>query len=150
MRPRSLLALILAASLSMPASAGEGKLGPSEALLISGFSVAVYPFLLLSAAGQTLSEKVTPEKMAHNRRWEVTNVAAQGERTAVELRSQDKELKIDMVVPTGTAQAQGLQVRDQVEIAPIGKAGYAVTKGEATIGVLAQSGTGLVHSKARD
>lgn len=150
MRPQSLLAFTLAASLSLPASAGDGKLGPSEATFLSIITVAAVPLMLLSGAGQVLSEKVTSEKMEGNRRWEVTNVAPQGERTAVELRSEDGQLKIDMTVATGTARAQGLQVRDRLEIEPIGKAGYAVNKGVATIGVLAQRDSGMVHSKARD
>lgn len=150
MRPCSVLAITLAASIALPASAGDGNLGPSEAVFLSAISVVAIPFLLLSGVGKTLSETVSAEKMESNKRWEVTKVTPQAERTAVELRSEDKQLKIDMTVATAMARSQGLQVHDQVDIAPIGKAGYAVSKGATTIAVLAQAGSGMVHSRARN
>lgn len=150
MRPRSLLALTLAASLSMPAIAGEGKLGLSDTLLLSGVSVVVLPLYLLSGAGVFLSQEVSSRMMEKNKRWEVAKVAPQGETTALELRSEDKELKIDMTVATATVRTQGLQVRDRLDIEPIGRAGYAVNKGTATIGVLAQPDSGMAHSAPRN
>lgn len=150
MRPHSLPALILAAAIASPATAGEGKLGPSEALFLSTASVAILPFYMLSAAGVHLSQQASKGIKERGKRWEVTNVAPQGERTAVELRSEDKELKIAMTVPTATVRAQGVQLHDQVEIEPIGKAGYAVSKGAATIGVLAQPDSGMLHSQPRN
>lgn len=150
MHLRPFLALTLAAALASPASAGEMPMKtPLDASAIASVVVVVVPLMLVSGAGLLISHASGTERMANNRRWEVKKVHPQGARTALELRSKDEDLKIDMAVATATARLQKLQVRDQLEIEAVGNAGYAVRKGATTIGVLTQPGSGMVHSQAR-
>lgn len=150
MHLRPFLALTLAAALVSPASADDRWVKtPFDASAMASAVVVVVPLVLASYAGHKISEASSAERMANNRRWEVTKVRPQGARTAIEMRSKDEALKIDMAVATTTARSQKLQVRDQLEIEAVGNAGYAVRKGATTIGVLAQPGSGMVHSQAR-
>ncbi|MGJ9420680.1 hypothetical protein ACHAC9_23450 [Massilia sp. CMS3.1] len=148
MRSQSLVAVTLALALSLPASAGEVK-SPLDASIMGSFVVVVAPLVLSFIGGGALSEAVSSERMERNKRWEVTDVRPQGGKTALVLRSGDKDMKIDMAVATAAARAQHLQVRDQLDIEPIGQTGYTVKKGQTTIGVLARPDNGMVHSTPR-
>ena len=150
MQLRPFLALSLTAALASPASAGDMPLKtPLDASAMASVVVLVVPLALVSGTGLLISHASGAERMARNKRWEVTKVAPQGARTAIQLRSMDEDLKIDMAVAGATARSQKLQVRDQLDIEAVGKAGYAVKKGATTIGVLSQPGSGMVHSQAR-
>jgi hypothetical protein len=150
MRSRSLLALTLAAAIATPASAGEGSHMTSTDVSILGSVVVVAaPFVLASYGGAKLSEASSADRIEQNERWRVAALRPQGEKTAVELRSEDKTLKLETTVATTTVRSQRLQVDDELGLQAIGKSGYALKKGETTIGVLVRPDTGLVHSKAR-
>lgn len=149
MRPRSLLALTLAAAIVTPVSAGDGHLTSTDASLISALVVVAAPFSLASAAGEVLSQTASAEKLERNKQWRVAALRSQGDKTAVALRSEDQTLQLETIVATTTARAQKLQVDDQLELQTIGKSGYTLRKGEMTIGVLVRPESGLVHSKAR-
>lgn len=147
MRPHSLIALTLAAAIAVPASA-EHRFSPSEESALSAVVVLASPFLLSYYGGKKLSEASKGE-LESQKRWRVTAVRAQGEKTALELRSEDQGLKLETTVATTTARSQGLKAGDELDLQVIGKSGYALRKGETTIGVLAQPDSGLVHSSAR-
>ena len=72
-----------------------------------------------------------------------------GDKTALELHSDDQQLKIDMAIQTRIAQNEAIEAGDRIDIEAIGKAGYAVKKGKATIALLAEPGTGMAHSRPR-
>jgi len=150
MRSRSLLALTLAAAIATPASAGDGgHLTSTDVSLLASIVVVVAPFVLASYGGAKLSEASSAQGLERNERWRVAALRPQGEKTAVELRSEDKTLTLETTVATTTARAQRLQVDDELGLQPIGKSGYTLKKGETTIGVLVRPDTGLVHSTAR-
>ncbi|WP_136220132.1 hypothetical protein [Massilia sp. Mn16-1_5] len=149
MRPRSLLVLTVAAAIATPVSAGDGHLTSTDASLISALVVVAAPFSLASAAGEVLSQASSTEKLERNKQWRVAAVRPQGDKTALELRSEDKTLKLETIVATTTARAQKLQVEDEIGLETIGKSGYTLKKAGTTIGVLVRPESGLVHSKAR-
>jgi hypothetical protein len=122
---------------------------PSDASVAASAVVVLVPLILVAGGSYVVSQMSATERMVDNKRWEVARVRPQGDKTALELRSKQEDLKIDMTVPTGTARSQKLQVRDELDIEAIGKAGYAVRKGATTIGILTQPGSGMVHSKPR-
>lgn len=140
-------AATLAATLTAPASA-EMNLTASEASALSAVIVVASPFVLSSQGGKKLSEAVSGD-LEGQKRWRVAALRPQGDKTAIELRSEDKTMQIDTMVATRTARSQGLKVDDELGIKPIGKSGYTLKKGATTIGVMTPPDSGLVHSKAR-
>lgn len=83
------------------------------------------------------------------KRWKVTQAQPKGDKTALELHSDDKRMKLDMEIETQVAQAQRVEVGDSIDIDAIGNTGYAVRKGEATIALLAEPAAGATHSAVR-
>jgi hypothetical protein len=144
---RILAVVTLAAAVMAPACA-EHNFTPSETSVLSGAIVLASPFILSYYGGKKLSEAGSGE-LQSQKRWRVAAVRPQGEKTALELRSEDQTLMLETTVATRTARAQGLKAGDQLGIEAIGKSGYAVKKADTTIGVLVQPESGLVHSKAR-
>jgi len=147
MYARTLAAVTLAAAVMAPASA-ELRLTPSETSVLSGAIVLASPFILSYYGGKKLSEAGSGE-LQSQKRWRVAAVRPQGEKTALELRSEDQTLMLETTVATRTARAQGIKAGDELGIEAIGKSGYALKKADTTIGVLVQPESGLVHSKAR-
>ena len=144
---RTLAAVTLAAAVMAPASA-ELRLTPSETSVLSGAIVLASPFILSYYGGKKLSEAGSGE-LQSQKRWRVAAVRPQGEKTALELRSEDQTLMLETTVATKTARAHGIKAGDELGLQAIGKSGYALKKGETTIGVLVRPDTGLVHSAAR-
>lgn len=124
------------------------SLTPSEASMVGGSFIVALPFSLVIMGSQEVTRSIGDHLRSH-KHWTVAGVREQGEKTAVELRSDDGELKLDLTVVTRTARAEGLKVRDQLDVDPIGKSGFVVKKGAATIGVLTRPGAGLADSKVR-
>ena len=147
MRAAPIVALLLSAAVAAPASA-EHHFTPSETSTLSAIVVVASPFILSYQGGKKLSQAVSGD-LESQKRWRVAALRPQGDKTAVELRSEDKTMKIDTMVATRTARSQGLKVDDELGIEPIGKSGYTLKKGATTIGVMTQPDSGLVHSKAR-
>lgn len=146
MRHPLLVLPFAAALLSSPVQAGEFH-SLSEASAVMSAVVVLVPISVVAAGSYVVSETV--EHISSHRHWHVIEVKPQGEKTAVQLCSDDDKVKVAMQVPTATARTHGLQVRDAVQLEPVGKAGFLVRKGGATVGVLADPGAGMVHSKAR-
>lgn len=147
MQPRHLFALTLAAALASPASAGGMSVkDPLDASKVGSLMVVSVPLMLFSEAGRRISYGSVLERMANNKRWEVTKVHPQGAKTALELRSMNEGLKMEIAVATATARSQAVQVHDALDIEAVGQAGYTVRKGAKTIGILS---SGMVHSQAR-
>jgi hypothetical protein len=145
------LAIALAASfatgLSGPARA-EPHFTPSEVSLVAGSFLVLLPFSLLVAGSEKVSQSLA--SLGDHSRWKVSGVKDQKDgRTETEMQCDDGKRKLTMTVPTRTAHEQRLAVGDQVDVDRVGKAGYVVKKGQAAIGVLADPGGGMVHSKAR-
>jgi hypothetical protein len=143
----SLLILPLAAALlSSSASAGHFD-SPSEASLAASAVIVLIPVSVVAAGSYVVASTV--EELSSHHHWHVTEVKSHGENTAVQLRSDDDKFKLGMQVPTATARAHGLQPRDVLAVEAVGKAGFLVKKGDATVGVLPAPGAGMVHSKSR-
>ena len=144
---RTLAAITLAAAVMTPASA-EHNFTPSETSALSSAIILASPFILSYYGGKKLSEASSGE-LQSQKRWRVAAVRPQGEKTALELRSEDKSMMLETTVATRTARAQNVKAGDELGIEAIGKSGYAMKKADTTIGVLVQPESGLVHSKAR-
>lgn len=113
----------------------------STALVIVPFSV-VYLSTTAVVGGSVAAIDAT-------RRWSVAAVRPRGDKTALELHSDDGRLKLETAIDTRIAQAEQIRVGDAIEIDTVGKTGYAMKKGAKTIALLAEPGAGAVHSKAR-
>ena len=148
MQLRSFIAVALAAAIAAPAPATAQSLTPSEASALTGSFIVLLPFSLVALSGAVVSNKIE-ESLDGQKQWRVAAIKPQGDKTAVELRSADARLKLDMMVDTKVALARQLKVDDTIGIEAVGKTGYVVSKGAATIGLLAEPGSGMVHSKAR-
>ena len=144
MQARSLLALVLAAGMVAPTSAQR----LSEASAAVGSLMVAVPFSIGYLSGAALSE-ASKAPVNLSRSWKVAKVQPRGPRTELELHCDEQQVKLDMRIDSRVAQDQQLQVGDQLDIDAIGKTGYAVRKGRATVAILADPGTGIVHSKAR-
>lgn len=142
-----LLALPLAALLlSSSASAGQ-TVSLSEASVGASALVVLVPLSVVAVGSHAIVNAV--EEVSTRKRWHVTEVQPQGQNTTVQICSDDKQVRLDMKVPAATANTHALRAGDALEMERVGKAGFAVRKGATTIGVLAEPGTGMVHSKAR-
>lgn len=149
MHARLCCAVALAVFIASPAqAAGQLHFDPSDTSVILGSMVVVAPFYV-SYRGVEGSGEVVGAGIDTSQRWKVGAVRPEGDKTALELHSDDRLLKIDMAIDTRIAQEQKIQVGDGIAIDAIGKAGYAVKKGEATIALLAEPGSGMAHSQPR-
>lgn len=146
MRLHSLLALVIAATLAAPSQAAAP--GPSETLASVGSVILLVPFSVVYLSVNAVADG-SSAALDVTKRWSVAAVRPAGDKTALELHSDDKLLKIDMAVQTQVAQNAQLKVGDRVEIDKVGQAGYIVKKGKNTIALLAEPGTGMVHSAPR-
>lgn len=146
MRLHSLLALALAAVIAVPSQAAAS--GPSETAASVGSIVLLVPFSVVYLSAKTVAEG-SQAAIDVSKRWSVGAVRPNGDKTALELRSDDQQLKIDMAIQTRIAQNEAIMAGDRIDIEAIGKAGYAVKKGKATIALLAEPGTGMAHSRPR-
>lgn len=146
MRFHSLIAVALAAAVAAPSQAAAP--GPSETLASMGSMALMVPFSVVYLSA-TAAANGSSAAIDASRRWSVAAVRPDGKQTALELHSDDHQLKLDMAIQTNIAQAEQIKVGDRIDIDPVGKAGYTVKKGAATIALLAQPGTGMVHSKPR-
>lgn len=148
MRTQTLLAAILAAAIAAPAPAMAQNNPLSEASKVAGSAVLLVPFSLI-VAGSVASE--ASNKLSNHKRWRVAKLRPQGPKTALELRSEDDEqLKLEMAIDAKLAQEHKVQVNDALQVEAVGKTGYQVRKGAATIALLAEPGSGMLHSKARN
>ena len=142
-----ILAVVFAAALCSPASA-EHRFTASEASMLSGSVLVVLPFYLVATGSQEVSRSLTG--LNGRKRWKVTGVKEQGGgKTEAEMMCDDGKVKLTMTVPAQATREQRLAVGDLLDIDRVGKAGYVVRKGQATIGVLTEPGSQMVHSKAR-
>jgi hypothetical protein len=142
-----LLAAVLAAALCGPAAA-EHRFTASEASMLSGSVLVILPFYLVLNGSQEISRSLS--NVDGHKRWKVTGVKEQGGgKTEANMVCDDGKIKLTMTAPTPAVREQRLAVGDMLDIDRIGKAGYVVKKGQATIGVLAEPGSEMVHSKAR-
>ena len=145
MHSRSVFAIVLATVIALPASAHD-KL--SQASVVAGSVVLAVPFSVVYLSGAAVSVAANAsESLA--RSWKVAKVQPRGPRTDLELRCDDKQVKLNMTIDSRIAQEQHVQVGDQLDIDAIGKTGYTVRKGQATVAILTEPGAGMVHSKAR-
>jgi hypothetical protein len=141
------LVIAFAAALCGPVSA-EPHFTNSEVSMISGSVLVLAPFSLVSMAGQSVAQSLS--SIGDHSRWKVTGVKeGNGGKTETEMLCDDGKRKLTMTIPTKAVREQRLAIGDQVDIDRVGKAGYVVKKGPATIGVLTEPGGGMVHSKAR-
>ncbi|QNA87799.1 hypothetical protein G4G28_03690 [Massilia sp. Dwa41.01b] len=143
MRAASLIALLLSASIATPASADEQI--PPWALSLA---LSIAPFYMSSQAAGDLS-KSTSGDPAKNKQWQVAAMRTEGDRTALELRSEDGATRVDTMVSSAIARAHAVKLHDTLEIEAIGQTGFAVKKAGATLVVMVRPDTGLLHSKAR-
>jgi len=142
-----LLALPLAALLlSSTASAGQ-TYSLSEASVGASAFVVLVPLSVVGVGSYAIVNTV--EELSSRKRWHVTEVQPQGRNTTVKLCSDDDKVALDMNVPTAAANTHALHAGDALEMERVGKAGFAVRKGQATVGVLTDPAAGMVHSKAR-
>lgn len=146
MRLHSLLAITLAAAIAAPSQAAAP--GPSDTVLSVGSIVLLVPFSVVYLSAKKVAEG-SQAAIDVSRRWSVAAVRPEGDKTALELRSDDQQLKIDMAIQTRIVQNEALKTGDRIDIEAVGKAGYAVKKGTATIALLAEPGTGMAHSRPR-
>lgn len=144
-RRAAVLAAILAAFATLsPAHAGAP--GESETIASVGSMVVMLPFALVSVGSEKVGQSLSG--LSEHTAWQVTEVNEQpGGKTDVRMQSEDGKFKLAMTVLAPTAHAQRLAAGDRVDIDRVGKSGYTVRKGAATIGVLAQPG--MAHSAAR-
>jgi hypothetical protein len=142
-----LLAFSLAAALlSSGAHAGEIR-SPSDASAAASAAVVLVPLSVVVTGSYVVS--TLTQELSMRARWRVKQVRPQDQNTTVQLRSEDGVLTLDMQVPTATARANALREGDALDLEPVGKAGFMVKKGAATIGVLSEPGAGMIHSTAR-
>jgi len=146
MHPRSLLAVTLAASIVLPGPAMAGKSGLSGASQAAATSLMIAPVIVLSLA--VVGSATVSNAFNGSNRWKVTSVRPKGKTTAVEL-CDDRQARIEVALDSRIAHEQDLRVDDELAIEALGKSGYALKKGSATIALLAQPGNGMHHSKAR-
>jgi hypothetical protein len=146
MRLHSLLAITLAAAIAAPSQAAAP--GPSDTVLSVGSIVLLVPFSVVYLSAKKVAEG-SQAAIDVSKRWSVVTVRPEGDKTALELHSDDQQLKIDMAIQTRIAQNEAIKAGDRIDIEAVGKAGYAVKKGKATIALLAEPGTGMAHSRPR-
>lgn len=146
MHPRSLLAVVLAAAIALPAPAMAGKSGLSGASQTAVGSLVLSPVIVLSLA--VVGSAAISNAFDGSTRWKVTGVRPQGKKTAVEM-CDDRQARIEVELDSNVAHEQNVRVNDELGIEALGKSGYALKKGTATIALLAQPGNGMHHSKAR-
>ncbi|QNA87797.1 hypothetical protein G4G28_03680 [Massilia sp. Dwa41.01b] len=143
----ALFALPLAALLlTSSASAGQ-TYSLSEASVGASAIVVLVPLSVVVVGSQAIANTV--DELSSRKRWHVTEIEPQGRNTTVRMCSDDDKVTLDMNVPAATARTHALQAGDALEMERVGKAGFAVRKGQATVGVLSDPGAGMVHSKAR-
>ncbi|MEM8513480.1 hypothetical protein RCH14_002810 [Massilia sp. MP_M2] len=146
MRLHSFVALTLAAAIAAPSQAAAP--GPSDTASSVVSIVLLVPFSVVYLSAKAVAEGASAT-VDVSQRWSVGAVRPDGDKTALELHSDDKQLKIDMAIQTRIAQKEALKVGDRIDIEAIGKAGYVVKKGKATVALLAEPGSGMVHSRPR-
>lgn len=148
MHPRSLLAVVLAAAIALPASspAMAGRSGLSEASAAGVGSLVLSPVVVLSLAA--VGSATLSNALDGSTRWKVTEVRPKGKKTTVEM-CDDRQARIEVELDSKVAHEQNVRVDDELGIEALGKSGYALKKGTATIALLAQPGNGMHHSKAR-
>ena len=146
MRPHSLVALALAAAIATPGHAGQSD--ASQTISSVGSIILLVPFAVAYQSGVKVSEGSAASVDA-SKRWSVGAMRPDGDKTALELHSDDHQLKIDMAIQNQIAQDAQLKVGDRIEIATIGRTGYIVKKGKSTIALLAEPATGMGHSAPR-
>mgnify|MGYP000880830774 CR=1 FL=1 len=144
---RTLLAVALAAAFASPAKAFI-KFGPSETSAVVGSLVLVSPFIVVYS-GAVESKKASVTAVDASQRWTVETVRPEGDKTALELRSDDRKMKIAMAMDTRLAQREQVRVGDRIDLEAVGETGYTVKKGEVTIALLTNPETGMTYSKAR-
>lgn len=139
--------IVLAAAIALPMQAAQADSTRKASMAVSIVALSV-PFSVayLSAAGIANSHEAS---VGASRHWRVASVQEKGDKTALELHSDDPKMKLEMAVDTKIAQAQQVKVGDAIEIEAVGKTGHVVRKGKTTIALLAEPGNGTVHSKAR-
>lgn len=147
MRLRSLLAVLIAAAIAAPAQADEP--GASQTLASIGSMVLLVPFVLAYHSGAKAKEGSATLVNA-SRRWHVGAVRQDGDKTAVQLDSDDGQLTLDMTIQTRIVQNEQVRVGDPLNVEPIGRAGYIVKKGQGTLALLAEPGAGMMHSTPRN
>jgi len=131
------------ASVCMPA-ANAGPSLASQASVAISVLVPVVITSMLSPQSQILD---TSGKFAP--RWRVSSVRSEGDKTALELDSDDKTLKMAMTIDHAIVQREQLQVGDSIVVEEVGTTGYAAKKGAATIALFAKPGMNMAHSRAR-
>lgn len=143
MRAAPLFALLLSAAVAAPASADP--VIPPWAISVS---MSIIPFYLSSQGAMELSRTVSGDA-DKNKQWQVAAIRQEGDKMALELRSEDGLTRLDTVVSSAIARAQGVQVNDVLDIEAIGQTGYTLKKAGVTLVVMVRPDTGLVHSKVR-
>jgi len=146
MHPRSLLAVTLAAAIAMSAPAPAMAANLSDVSRNVAGSLVLSPVIILSLA--VVGSATLSNAFDGSTRWKVTSVRPKGKKTAVEL-CDDRQAKIEVELDSRVAHEQNVRVDDELGIEALGKSGYALKKGAATIALLAQPGNGMHHSKAR-
>lgn len=146
MHLRSLLAVTLAAAIALPAPSMARDSGLSQASRTVVASVIIVPVVIGSLA-VVGSHKIS-NVFEGSTRWKVTSVRPEGKTTAVQM-CDDRQAKIEVALDSKVAHEQNVRVDDELAIEGLGKSGYALKKGTATIALLAQPGNGMNHSKAR-
>lgn len=146
MMSRTFLAVALAAAISSPAEAYTDY-GPSDISAMASALVLLSP-VIITYVDSDLSEKAS-EAAFGEQRWSVETVRPEGDKTALELRSDDQKMKIAMTMDARLAQREQVRVGDRIDIEAVGKTGYTVRKGGVTIALLADPANGMAHSKAR-
>jgi hypothetical protein len=119
MRLHSLLAITLAAAIAAPSQAAAP--GPSDTVLSVGSIVLLVPFSVVYLSAKEVAEG-SQAAIDVSKRWSVVTVRPENE---------------------------AIKAGDRIDIEAVGKAGYAVKKGKATIALLAEPGTGMAHSRPR-
>jgi hypothetical protein len=147
MRLHSLVAILVAAAIAAPAQANEP--GASQTIASIGSMVLLVPFALAFHSGAKAKEGSATLVNA-SKRWRVGAVRPDGDKTAVQLDSDDGQLTLDMTIQTRIVQNEGVKVGDPVNIEAIGRAGYIVEKGQGTLALLAEPGAGMIHSTPRN
>jgi len=146
MSPRSLLALTLAVAIAAPAPAMAAQSDLSKASGNVAGSVLLVPVIVVSLA--VVGSVAVSEVFDGSTRWTVTGVRKQGKKTTVDM-CDERQARIEVALDNQVAQAHDVRVDDVLGIEALGKSGYALKKGTATLALLAQPGNGMHHSKAR-
>lgn len=148
MHVSKLMAALLAAAalLSTTSQAHADAPGASETAASIGSMIVMLPFALVSMGSEQVGQSLS--NLSEHTAWQVTDVNEQpGGKTDVGMKSEDGKFKLAMTVLTPAARTQRLAAGDRLDIDRVGKTGYTVRKGTATIGVLAQPG--MAHSAPR-